>query len=199
MSPRSKILMAVLLAILVWGFSYLRVLARRIFFEARPHAEETSRVRLSQAALQSTSGPTQNATLYFLSFDKKQLLGEKRQIPWPAGDADRIRQVLLALVEGSRLGRRPALPPTTEVRAVFLSPEGTAYLDFSSELLGSFPAGIASETLTVYALVNSVAANVPAVRRVKILIQGQEVETLDGHADLSDYYVSDPALNAPGA
>jgi hypothetical protein len=43
------------------------------------------------------------------------------------------------------------------------------------------------------------AANLPAVKRIKILIQGQEAETLDGHADLSDYYVPNAAFNAPGA
>lgn len=199
MSARSKILMVLLLGVLVWGFSYLRVLGRRIFFESRPHTEEGVRTRLNQAAMQSASGASQTVTLYFLSFDHKQLVSEQRQIAWAANDVDRIRQVVLALIEGSHQGRRAALPPSAEVRAVFLAADGTAYLDFPSDAPAGFPPGIASETLSVYALVNSVAANVPAVKRVRILIQGQEVETLDGHADLSDYYISDPALNAPGA
>ncbi len=49
----------------------------------------------------------------------------------------------------------------------------------------------------MYSVVNSLAVNIPSVKKVKILIQGQEVETLDGHADLSGYFVPDPALNLP--
>jgi hypothetical protein len=189
--------MVVLLGILVASFFYLRVLARRIFFEAGPHPEEAARTQLSEVALQSSSGPNQTVTLYFLSPDRRQLLPEKRPIALAANDADRIRQILLALVEGSRAGAGAVLPPSTEARAVFLTSEGTAYLDFSTDALANLAPGIASETLTVYSITNSLAENIPAVKRVKILIQGQEVETLDGHADLSDYYLPDPALNAP--
>jgi hypothetical protein len=38
--------------------------------------------------------------------------------------------------------------------------------------------------LTVYAIVNVVTANLPTVRRVQILIDGQEADTLAGHIDL---------------
>jgi hypothetical protein len=150
-------------------------------------------------ALQSATGANQEVTLYFLSVDRKQLVPEKRQIAWAAGDPDRIRQILLALTEGSHAGSRPVLPPSAEVRAVFLNSDGAAYVDFSNDGLASFTPGIASETLTIYSIVNSLAANLPAVKRIKILIQGQEAETLDGHADLSDYYVPNTAFNAPGA
>jgi len=64
-------------------------------------------------------------------------------------------------------------------------------------VLARLTPGIENETLTVYSIVNSLAANIPSVKKVKILIQGQEVETLDGHADLSGYFVPDPALNLP--
>jgi hypothetical protein len=38
------------------------------------------------------------------------------------------------------------------------------------------------------------------VKKVKLLIQGQEVETLDGHADLTGAFVPDPTRiqTAPG-
>jgi hypothetical protein len=46
--------------------------------------------------------------------------------------------------------------------------------------------------------VNSITTNIPSVKRVKILIQGQEVETLEGHADLTDAIVPDPTLIKSG-
>jgi len=138
-------------------------------------------------------------TLYFLSLDTKQLVAENRQIAWANADSDRIRQLLLALIQGSNAGHRPALSPSTEIRAVFLTSEGTAYVDFSKDLLSKITPGIACETLTVYSIVNSLTSNIPAVKRVKLLIEGKEVETLDGHTDLTDSYVADPAFNAPAS
>lgn len=199
MTRRAKMLMLIMLAILAAGAFYLHVLARRIFYEAPQHGEEGARTRLSEAALQSATGPTQTATLYFPAPDGTTLLAESRPMTWATGNPDRIRQVLLALIEGSHQGSNRALPPSTDLRAVFLTSQGAAYLDFSSEMLAGFTTGIGSESLTIYAIVNSLAANIPAVKKVKILVQGQEVETLSGHADLSDFFVPDPGRVRPAS
>jgi len=58
--------------------------------------------------------------------------------------------------------------------------------------------GIASESLAVYAIVNSLAANIPAVKRVKILVEGQQVDTLGGHADLTESFTPGPTRLAAG-
>jgi hypothetical protein len=49
--------------------------------------------------------------------------------------------------------------------------------------------------------VDSLAANLPEVKRVQFLIQGQEVDTLDGHADLTVPYAPDSSWigSAPAA
>jgi hypothetical protein len=44
--------------------------------------------------------------------------------------------------------------------------------------------GSEAEIMTIYSIVNSVVANVQQVRRVGILINGQPVETLNGHLHL---------------
>jgi hypothetical protein len=80
------------------------------------------------------------------------------------------------------------------VRAVFLTSGGTAYVDFSNDILNSLSPGIETECLSVYSVVDSITANIPSVKRVKILVQGQEVETLDGHADLTEAIVPDTSL-----
>lgn len=199
MTPRAKILTIAMLVVLLAGSFYLRALTLRIFRESAPSREEGVRAQLSEVALRSPSAASQTVTLYFVSPDRKHLLAEMRAMPLAAGDTDRIRQVLLALVEGPRQGSTPALPPSTEVRGVFLADTGTAYIDFSTHFEARFVPGIASECLAVYSVVNSLAANIPAVKKVRILIQGQEVEVLDAHADLSDAYVPNPALNLPGS
>jgi hypothetical protein len=49
--------------------------------------------------------------------------------------------------------------------------------------------------MAVDSLTKTLQANVPQVRRLKILIHGQEVETLAGHLDLSQAFVVN--ANAP--
>jgi hypothetical protein len=37
---------------------------------------------------------------------------------------------------------------------------------------------------TIYAIVNALTVNLPAITRVQILVDGKEVDTLAGHVDL---------------
>jgi hypothetical protein len=46
-----------------------------------------------------------------------------------------------------------------------------------------------SEQLAVNSMARTLEANVPQVQRLKILIHGQEVETLAGHLDLTGTFV----------
>jgi hypothetical protein len=46
-----------------------------------------------------------------------------------------------------------------------------------------------SEQLAVNSITRTLEANVPQVQRLKILIHGQEVETLAGHLDLTGTFV----------
>ena len=197
MTNRAKLLTLIMLALMAAGALYLRVLTRRVSMEAPPFGEQVARTRLTEAALQSQTAPQETATLYFPSYDQGTLVTEERQVSWAKADTDRIRQVLLSLIEGSHQGYSRGLPAAVKIRAVFLASDGTAYLDFESEGLEDFSPGISSESLAVYSVVNSLAANIPAVKKVKILLQGKEVDTLDGHADLSDSFVPDPSLITP--
>jgi hypothetical protein len=187
---RAALLTIVTLGIMVASGLYLRVLTRRdVFRPPNPESEEVARARLTEAVLQAQAGPSETATLYFPSPDQALLLEEKRQIKWAVADTDRIRQVLLALIEGSHQGYGRVLPASAVVRSVFLTGEGTAYVDFAGPLLADFSPGIAAECLAAYSIVNSLAANIPAIRQVQILIEGQEADTLAGHVDLSSFFV----------
>ena len=191
MSRRVWLLVLVILPVLVVGSLYLRTLVRHVFFEAGQPTDASARARLTQAALESPTGASQSVVLYFPSYPEGKLRAETRTLALTAGDSDRIRQVALALVEGSQQESAAALGAGADLRAVFLTSDGTAYLDFSSAALAGLTPGIKSETLAVYSIVDSLAANVAAVKRVKILVQGQEVDTLDGHVDLTNDFVPD--------
>jgi len=193
MTRRTLFVALAVVAVLIGGFSYLRSLAWRAFHEIQG-GEESVHARLKQEALQPASGVKQVITLYFPADDESGLVTETREMPWAATDPDRVREIVLALVEGPTKTHNRPLPPSADIRAVFLTPDGTVYLDFSNEILKGLAPGIQSETLTVYSMVNSLAANIPAVKQVKILLQGQEAETLDGHIDLTESFEPDTSL-----
>ncbi|PYV33726.1 MAG: hypothetical protein DMG22_08900 [Acidobacteria bacterium] len=195
MTSRAKLVMFVATAAMALGFVYLHWLGRGVSNQSASRPEEQARAQLTEAALLAGSRGTHPVKLYFPSEEDGNLIEEARLIAWSDSDADRIRYVLLALIEGSRAGRTRPLPASTDVRAVFLAPDGTAYLDFSNSALGLFAPGIGSEKLAVYSVVDSLAANIPAVKHVRFLIQGQEVETLNGHVDMTAAFSPDPSLS----
>ncbi len=197
MTLRAKLLALVVVGVVVLAIVYLHVLKKRMVVQSGQRTEAAARARLKEAALEPQAGPTTTVTLYFPSIDQGALVEETRQMTLAASNPDRIRQVLLALMEGSQQGQTRPLPPSTDVRAVFLTTDGTAYLDLSSSALNVFQPGIESETLAVYSIVDSICADVPAVKRVKFLIQGQEVDTLEGHVDLTSPFVPSQVLGQP--
>ena len=196
MSRRALILSIVVAVVLGVGVYYLLTLRRHLSPANAQSAAQTARTRLSEAALQPAEGQNQTITLYFPSYADGKLIAEGRSLKLATEDVQRIKQVLLALIEGSHEGHGTALPPSATIRAVFLSPDGTAVIDLSQEALADFTPGIESEDLAIYSIVDSLAANIPSVKRVKFLVQGQEAQTLDGHIDLTGYFAPQPSLIA---
>jgi len=76
----------------------------------------------------------------------------------------------------------------SEIRAVYLVDPGLAVIDLNAAFADGHRSGVLVEELTVASLVQTLAANIPGIARVKILVDGKERETLAGHADLSNFY-----------
>ena len=90
------------------------------------------------------------------------------------------------------------LPPDAALLAFYFLQDGTAVADFSEALATSIPSGIQSEQLAVDSIASTLEANVPQVQRLKILIHGQEVDTLAGHLDLTQtFLVNDKPAPTP--
>jgi hypothetical protein len=101
----------------------------------------------------------------------------------------RSKQVINTLLAGPVDAELRTLPPDAVLLAFYLLPNGTAIADFSEALATATPSGIQSEQLAVDSLTRTLEANVPRVQRLKILIHGQEVETLAGHLDLTGTFL----------
>jgi spore germination protein GerM len=126
-----------------------------------------------------------SVTVWFPSASDGSLVGESREIVDTKRAADRGTQILQELLEGPRGdGALAAVPEGTTLRQLWVREDGTAYADFSGELARASAGGSEDELLTVYAIVDSLALNVPEIRRVGILVEGRERDTLSGHLDI---------------
>ncbi len=131
------------------------------------------------------------ATLYFADPRWTNLMGEARALQLPADGAARLRTLVEALAEGPHQAGSPVLAKGTKLRGAYLGRGGLAVIDFEQDLdLGG--GGPSGELLTVYALVQTIATNVPGVQSVQILVNGQERETLAGHVKISEPIRPDP-------
>lgn len=129
--------------------------------------------------------PRVEVTLWFPSSAGDALVGEPGEIFSTTDPGARAKQIVTALLAGPQtIGAMPALPSETTLRQVYVLDDGTAWIDFSSQIRRGLGGGSSDERLAVYSVVDSVAFNVPEIGRVGILVDGNPVETLNGHLDL---------------
>ena len=163
-----------------------------------PSAPAPQQDAAKDARPESTPLSTSTVTLYFPSAQHDGLATESREIVDTARPADRGTQIVAALIEGPKTeGLLPAVPPGTTLRQLWVREDGNAFADFSEELASGTAGGSSDEILTVYAIVDSLTSNVPAIRRVGILVAGRERDTL-GHLDLRRPLPADLTLAAKG-
>ena len=122
--------------------------------------------------------------LYFSDMENSFLTAEERVFFHSEELTDFGRVIIEALIDGPRKGLIQTIPPGTTLRALYVTQEGTAYVDLSDKVKDAHPGGVKSELLTIYSIVNSLVLNIPEIDAVKILIEGKGSMTLAGHIDL---------------
>ncbi|WP_305043131.1 GerMN domain-containing protein [Geoalkalibacter sp.] len=140
--------------------------------------------------------------LYFADLRGEYLVAEHREMADCPFDEPCVRALVEALIQGPRTDLVPVLPAQTQVLGVFFEGE-TVTLDLSRDLVTRHPGGSISELLSIYGLANTLAANFPQLRQVRILVAGQVVESLKGHVDLrapipADFRYGRPPQRADG-
>jgi Sporulation and spore germination len=181
-------------AVIIAGL-YFPILKQRVKQTAKiqPQSEEQARRELTQSL---TANPTEvrvNAKLFWASkAHDSSLTPVIVELPLSNEPALRAKQVLNTLLAGPADPELRTLPPDAVLLAFYLLPDGTGIADFSEAMASSIPSGIESEQRAVDSMTRTLAANVPQITRLKILIHGQEVETLAGHLDLTGSFVVSP-------
>jgi hypothetical protein len=122
--------------------------------------------------------------LFYVSEDGSSLQGVEHDVPFAEDTAAQARAIVEAQIAVPPEPLVSAVPPGTTLRALFVTGQGQAFVDFGPELTAAHPGGSLTELLTIYTLVDALTVNVPAITAVQVLVDGKEVDTLAGHVDL---------------
>jgi hypothetical protein len=131
------------------------------------------------------------------------LMPQAQQIPLPSDAGARARVLLEKLFE-IYADPKSSHPITTQaggVEEVFLlplpqnsrsgGPEGMmAVVNLKGAFVDAHPSGIEAETLTILSICGTLHANLPQITEVRFLVDGEQRQTLAGHADLTRAYLA---------
>jgi germination protein M len=174
----------VLLGALAWGVTRL---LERLAKPAVPPA---------QTATTAPAGETPHiaVTMFYASSEGDGLTAVRREVPLAEGVVGQGRQILMAQFEPPPAPHVSTIPKGTTLRAFYVTERGDAFVDVSREISSAHGGGSLAELLTVQAIVNVVTANLPAIQRVQIMIDGKEVDTIAGHVDIRRPLTRDQSL-----
>jgi hypothetical protein len=199
--PRNlKITLAILSVAVLIGLISLRSLHRRITgLKENPTSEEQARRDLLAT---TTSAPTdaRSQVKIFWAAGPDKIAPVQVALALSPDPLKRAKQVLNELITDAPAADQRTLPSDAVVLGFYILPDGTAIADFSEALASEMPSGILSEQMAVDSIKNTLENNVPGLSRLKILIHGQEVETLAGHVDLTGFFdLNPPSAQTPSA
>jgi germination protein M len=130
--------------------------------------------------------------LYVVARSGRRLATESQEIPLEPSVQQQASEVVELL-----LRRSAAFPLGVKLLEIFITSQGVAYVDLSKELISNHPGGSSAEELTVFSLTSTLVANFPAIKTVKLLVEGREIQTIAGHLDLTLPYGRAPAYLEP--
>ncbi|MDM7915042.1 MAG: GerMN domain-containing protein [Candidatus Eisenbacteria bacterium] len=131
------------------------------------------------AGTTEAGAPVRILGLYFGAPDQIGLVREERAVPDPGGRERLGEAVAREVLAGSSQGIS-GWSSRARVKSFFLMPDGTGYLDLSSDALARWPRGDGLEWVSIASLVRSLIENVPGIRAVQILVDGKIVERAPG-------------------
>ena len=137
--------------------------------------------------------------LYFSDANERFLIPEKRYIPKEKNNEEQAKEVVKALLDGSKTKLVNTFPDKVTVESVKIDEAQTAHVSFDNALVQRHPGSSASEMATIYSLTNSLIQNVSGIKNVKLLIDGKEIESIKGHINTKHPFTMNKELLAPGS
>ncbi|MEO6119093.1 MAG: GerMN domain-containing protein [Terriglobales bacterium] len=186
MMPRHLQITIVLLllgVLLVGGFIFEFQRRERAKTQALPPGDST------RALPAPAAGPAERIRLMVAYDDDGMLVPKEANVALPVEPGDRAKEILRALL--ALYVARPSphpLKPDADIKNVFFVNGVLCVVDMNAAFAEGHPSGILVEQFTLASIVETISANFPQVRSVKFLVEGQQRETLAGHADLLTTY-----------
>ena len=132
-------------------------------------------------------------TIYLVDPDKDGLVPVTVELP-DGSVEEQLRAVVKALATAEEGDSRVRCIPAGSVLRHVSVEGGTAVLDFEQGFTDpAFWAGSGTESLRVWGLVNAIT-EIKDIRKVRILAEGEPLESLGGHVELSDPLPRDESL-----
>ena len=154
------------------------------------------------------SQDTVTVDLFFADDQAMEVLPERREVEVPADPSQRPPIEELVVTELLKGPTDPLLKRTLPSEAKLISiqvTDGLALVNFSKEFVTKHPGGSTGEIMTILSLVSSLTC-LPNIDRVQILVEGQRIDTIAGHAIVSgelareirlgDFFVSEERAQA---
>jgi hypothetical protein len=180
---RILIMFAILALVAVALGFYALHLKRKVAHDAQTASEQ------QLALAPQSNGPPEPVTLFVADDNDGTLHKTQVSVAMPVERSERARAALRTLLsQYLKTASTHTIGKDSDVRQVFLMDDGTAIVDTDSAFADAHPSGVLAEELTVASVVLTLNANDSKITRVKILVNGQERETLAGHADLKRFY-----------
>jgi hypothetical protein len=183
MIPRHLIIAIVVMLLIALGIS--------VYLWRMPHRVEVAKIppQNKQAIAPPAAGPTEQVTLYVAHDDSGSLQAQSANIPLPSGRQERAQELLRSLLDVylDKSSSHP-LGAGSEIRDVYLVDPGLAVIDVNGAFANLHRSGILVEELTIASLIETLSANIPGITRVKILVDGNQRDTLAGHVDLTNFF-----------
>jgi hypothetical protein len=165
------------------------VLGFYVLNEKRRAEEQQRRLADTRPVAPPVAGTPQRVVLVVAYDDEGVLRRREATVVLPEDRALRDREVLRALL--NEYVKKPSPHPLAEgsdIKDVYLFQNNLAVIDTSAAFADAHRSGVFVESLSIVSLVATLAANDPGITKVKIVVEGQERETLAGHADLMPFY-----------
>lgn len=120
--------------------------------------------------------------VYYPDDQGLKLIAVKRTVDTKG--SDKYTAAMKSLLTGTtEKGQTNVIPKQARLKSVTVKGD-TAYVDFSAELVKKFTGGSTGEEMLVGSVVNTLT-EFSEVKKVQILVDGQAIESLAGHLDLS--------------
>lgn len=139
----------------------------------------------------------QIAKIYFSDPQQRLLMPEKRYMNKEDDPVEQAKDVINALLEGSKTGLVNTFPVGVVLLDVKIDDAGIAYVNFTNSLTKLHSGGASAEMATINSLTISLTENIPEIKKVKILVEGKELASIKGNISTREAFLPDRSVIIP--